>query len=120
MAQGFAWDQEIINILGGDPVNAYGENNAVVPSTETTLASYTISNPEAILKGVYGFGDTDGRFKLYVNSTSVWEGRNAWTQRLIWTLVEKSLVSGDVVELKVTNLKGTNHRFTGGFYVYEL
>jgi len=120
MAQGFAYDQDIINILGGDPVNAYGENNAVVPSTETQLCTYTIVNAEAILKGVYGTGQTDGQFKLYVNSVSVWEAENAWTQRNVGSLIEKALIAGDVVALKVTNLKNTNHRFTGGFYVYEL
>lgn len=119
MAQGFAYDQDIINILGGDAVNAYGEDNAVVPATETLLATYTMG-VDGILKGVYGTGETDGTFKLYVNSTSVWEMSNAWTQRNVWSLIEKALSNGDVVELKVTNNKNTNHRFTGGFYVYEL
>jgi len=120
MAQNFAYDDYIVNVLGGDPVNTYGVDNAVVPATETLLCTYTVVNANAILKGVYADGNTDGRFKLYVNSTAVWEDRNAWTQRGVTGTVEKAVVAGDVIDLKVTNLKTTNHRFTGGFYVYEL
>ena len=119
MSQSFAYDQETIVLAGSDAVNVFGSNGAVVPATETLLATYTAVG-NALLKYVYASGETDGRFKLYVNSTAIWIDRNAWTERNIQSQLEKKLVTGDIVELKVTNLKLTNHFFSGGFYVYKL
>ena len=118
MSQQFAYN-ESENLEGKSVQNYFGSNAAVVPSSETTLVSHTSTKNE-ILKYVYGSGETDGRFKLYVNSTAIWNDRNAWTQRGIDKKIEKQLVSGDVVDLKVTNLKITNHLFSGGFDIYEL
>lgn len=118
MAQGFAYDNETIQLAGNDAVNVYGSVTGV-PATEIVVATYTAA-VAGLLKAVYGEGGTDGLFKLYLNSAAIWEGRNAWTQRIITAPVEQSLAIGDIVELKVTNQKNTNHVFTGGFYVYEL
>ena len=119
MAQNFAYDQDIINLIGDNAVLKFGNNSACVPATETTLVSFTLT-ADSIIKGVYGEGGTDGLFKLYVNTVAKWQGRNAWTQRIVTTPIELSLVTGDIVELKVTNQKTTNNPFSGGFYVYEL
>jgi hypothetical protein len=118
MAQGFAYD-ETDNLAGENVKNYSSSNSAVVPSSETTLVTHTATKDE-IIKYVYGNGETDGRFKLYVNSTAIWIGRNAWTERNIKDQIEKRIISGDIVELKVTNLKLTNHLFGGGFTIYEL
>jgi hypothetical protein len=102
-------------------LNYFGSNNAVVPATETLLATYTVPVAKtSTLEYVYGSGETDGRFKLYVNTIAKWVARNAWTQRDIQDTLQYALVAGDVVELKVENLKTTNHFFSGGFYVHEL
>jgi len=118
MAQGFAYNDEVIQLAGNDPVQVYGSVTAV-PSTEITIATYTAS-VEAILKGVFGEGGTDGLFILYYNGSPIWRDRNAWTQRGIEAVLEKALAIGDIVDLKVTNQKTVNHVFTGGFFVYEL
>jgi hypothetical protein len=119
MAQGYAYDPTIA-LGGNNAVAKYGSVTAV-PSTEILIVSYTVpTGSTAIVKGVFGEGGTDGLFKLYVNSVSIWEDRNAWTQRGIQSFIEKTLASGDIVDLKVTNQKTVNHVFTGGFYVYEL
>ena len=118
MAQGYAY---LPDISAADTLNFFGSNGAVVPASETLLVTHTVpTSKTALLKYVYGSGETDGRFKLYVNSTAVWVARNAWTQRNIQDMVEKSLVAGDIVELKITNLGSTNHFFSGGFYVNEI
>lgn len=115
MAQGYAY------LPTPDILNYFGSNPAVVPATETLLATYTVPVAKtATLEYVYGGGGTDGMWKLYVNASPYWFSRNAWTQRNIQDTLQISLVAGDVVELKVTNLKLTNHLFTGGFYVHEL
>ena len=116
MSQSYAYNS-------GDIVNAVSKYGSVtaIPSTEIVIATYTApvgSTP--LIKGVFGEGATDGLFTLYLNSTAIWQARNAWTERFISCLLEKTLAAGDIVELKVTNQKNTNHTFTGGFYVYEL
>jgi hypothetical protein len=121
MSQGFAYAQELIALDGNYAVNNFAIKPTVVPSTETLVVSYTVPvGKTALIKGVYGEGGTDGLFKLYVNTVAVWQGRNAWTQRLVQTPLERTVATGDIVELKVTNLKALNHMFSGGFYVYEL
>jgi hypothetical protein len=121
MAQGYAYAQELISLDGNYAVNNFAIKPTVVPSTETLIVSYTVpAGKTAIIKGVYGEGATDGLFKLYVNSVAIWQGRNAWTQRIIGTPLERTLATGDIVDLKVTNLKLLNHSFSGGFYAYEL
>lgn len=119
MAQGYAYDPTIA-LSGNTAVSKFGSVTGV-PSTEVVITTYTVPvGTTAILKGVFGEGGTDAIFKLYVNSTAVWQGRNAWTERIITGLIEKTLAAGDIVDLKVTNQKTVNHTFTGGFYVYEL
>jgi len=117
--QGFAYDPTIA-LLGATPVEKFGSVTAV-PATEIVIATYTVpAGTTATIKGVFGEGGTDGIFKLYVNSVAIWQDRNAWTQRGVQSAIEKTLASGDIVDLKVTNQKTINHTFTGGFYVYEL
>jgi hypothetical protein len=78
MAQGYAYTPE------PNVKNYFGSNAAVVPATETLLATYTVPVAKtATLDYVYGSGETDGQFKLYINSTAKWVSRNAWTQRNI-------------------------------------
>jgi len=118
MSQNFAYDQKD-DLAGKNVQNYFGSNAAVVPSTETMLVTHT-STKDEILKYVYGNGETDGKFILYVNSTAIWIERNAWTERNVNSMIEKKLVPGDIIALKVTNLKTTNHLFGGGFDIYEL
>lgn len=118
MSQGFAYDDKE-NLAGENVQNYFGSNAAVVPASETSLVAHTATKDE-MLKYVYGAGETDGRFKLYVNGTAIWIERNAWTERNVNSMIEKKIVSGDIVDLKVENLKLTNHLFSGGFYIYEL
>jgi hypothetical protein len=117
--QGYAYDPTIA-LTGSTAVEKFGSVTAV-PAVEILIATYTVpAGTTALLKGVFGEGATDGIFKLYVNSTAIWQDRNAWTQRGVQSPIEKTLATGDIVELKVTNQKVVNHTFTGGFYVYEL
>ena len=111
---------EVEELLGKTLIQSYG--SASVPSsTEVSLASTTVSASKFLrIKGVYGEGGTDGMFKLYVDGNQVWQGRNSWTQRDGFASMEYEGGAGEVVELKVENLKGSTHTFTGGFYGYEL
>jgi len=119
MAQGYAYSPEK-ELLGNSAVTIYGTVTGV-PSTENTIVSYTVpAGKTALLKSVFAEGGTDAIFIVYVNSVAIWQGRNAWTQRGIEGMIEKTLATGDIVDLKVTNQKTVNHTFTGGFYVYEI
>jgi hypothetical protein len=75
--------------------------------------SFTLSN-------VYGSSGTDGLWILYVNSVEKWKGRNAWTDRNVFSNLAILATAGQTIELKVTNQKNTNHLFSGGFYGTEL
>lgn len=120
MAQGYAWDIQTVTTLPINAVAFYGSVTAV-PATEILITSYTVPvGKTSTIRGVFGEGGTDGLFILYLNSNPIWQWRNAWTERAIQSPLEKTLVVGDIVELKVTNLKNTNHDFTGGFYAYEV
>ena len=111
---------ELEELSGKTLIQAYG--SASVPSsTESSLATTTIATGKKLrIKGIYGEGGTDGMFKLYVNSVQVWQGRNAWTTRNVNASMEYEGGASEVVELKVENLKGSTHTFTGGFFGYEL
>jgi len=120
LSQGFAYDPNS-GLIGKTPVEKFGSLAAAVPSTETVITTYTVpASTTANLKGVFGEGGSDGLFILYVNSVALWRWRNAWTQRGTAEALDKALVAGDIVDLKVTNQKTTNQPFSGGFYVYEL
>ena len=111
---------ELEELTGKTLVQVYG--SASVPSSsEVSLASTTVTAGQKLrVKGVYGEGGTDGLFKLYVDSVQVWQGRNAWTTRNVTASMEYEGGANEVIELKVVNLKGSTHTFTGGFYGYEL
>jgi len=111
---------ELEDLVGKTLVQAYG--SASVPSsTESSLATTTVAVGKSLrIKGIYGEGGTDGMFKLYVNSVQVWQARNAWTTRDVFASMEFEGGASEVIELKVENLKGSTHTFTGGFYGYEL
>lgn len=54
----------------GTAFNEFGEDAAVVSSTETTLASYTVpAGKTAHIQGFYGNGSASGRYKLKVDGT---------------------------------------------------
>ena len=111
---------DLEDLAGKTLIQAYG--SASVPSsTETSLATTTVAGGKFLrVKGVYGEGGTDGMFRLYVDSFQVWQARNSWTQRDVFASMEYEGSAGEVIELKVENLKGSTHTFTGGFYGYEL
>jgi hypothetical protein len=91
------------------------------PSTETLITAYTVPIAKSFtLESVYGQAGTDGIWILYVNSTAIWSGRNAWTCPSVNSNIGKKLGAGDLIELKVTNQKNTNHNFTGGFNGSEI
>ena len=92
MAQGYAYDPTIA-LGGNNAVARYGSVTAV-PSTEILIATYTVpAGTTGLLKGVFGEGGTDGIFKLYVNSSAIWQARNAWTERFVSSLIEKTLAN---------------------------
>lgn len=112
---------ELESLLGKDLVQEFGELLALAPSTETTCASYTPGAGETVrIKGIYAEGLNDGMVKLYIDGSVVWQGRNAWTERNVPILMEAQAGEGEVIELKITNLKGQNSDYSGGFYGYKI
>lgn len=104
-----------------EPVYAFGEDLAVVPSTETTLATYTVPALKTFhLKHIVAEGNDDGIFRVYKNSTKVWQGRNAWTERVISSDVDVVGNASDVFTLKVVNTRATNRAYSGALYGTEL
>ena len=97
-------------------INEWGTVTGI-PATEATIATYTVPASKTLkLRGVFGEGGTDAIYTLYIDSAVIWQQRNAWTDRNVKSGVGADVVAGEVVTLKVTNQKGTNHTFTGGFY----
>ena len=112
---------QLEGLLGKDLVQEWGELPALAPSTETTVASYTPGAGETIrVKGVFAEGENDAMVKLYVDSTVVWQARNAWTERNTPIMMEAQAGEGETIELSITNLKSQNSDFSGGFYGYKI
>ena len=112
---------ELESLLGKDLVQQFGTLTDLVPSTETLVVSYTPAIGETVrIKGIYAEGENDAMVKLYVNGSVVWQGRNAWTTRNVPILMEAQALEGEIIELKITNLKNQNSDFSGGFYGYKL
>jgi hypothetical protein len=108
-------------LSGKDLVNAFGTIAAAIPSTDTLITSYTVLPLKKVrVKGVYFEGDADALYKLFINGTMVWQGRNAWTERNTPSSMEYEATAGQLIELKVRNLHNTNRAYSGGFYGYQL
>ena len=112
---------ELEKLLGKDLVQEWGELLALAPATETTVVSYTPGLGETVrIKGVFADGENDGLIKLYIDGSVVWQARNAWTERNTPILMEAQALEGEVIELKITNLKNQNSDYSGGFYGYKI
>lgn len=113
--------QQILNAISGGAVTntiqqAYGETPVAV-ATETVLATM-VTTQKCRLKYVYGQGEADGLFNLYVDGSRIWQARNAWTERNVRDAIEYDAPAGKTVELKVINLNDLTWPYSGGFYGY--
>lgn len=134
VVQGSTIDQEtkdilnaILSAIGSIAPGAVGIPKAFhneitgVPATETLIVAYSVPASKSFtLQNVYGSSGTDGLWILYVNSVEKWKGRNAWTDRNVFSNLIIPATSSQTIELKVTNQKNINHLFSGGFYGTEL
>jgi hypothetical protein len=111
---------ELEELTGKVVFNRFGEAS-VAGATETSLCTITVPTGKKYrVHGVFGEGGTDGIFRLFVDGTKVWQGRNAWTSRSLVAKLEVEANADWVIELKVENQKNTTNPFSGGFYGYEL
>jgi len=109
----------ITNISNGVLSRSFGEVS-VVTATETTLCSLLVPPTKFVrLAGVYGEGKVDGIFRLYVDTTKIWQARNAWTERNVDSTVQFDALAGETIYLKVLHNNGVNQIFTGSFWGYE-
>lgn len=109
---------DILNALGGggDKIQEYGE--AIIPTvTEVTLCSFVVPATKTFnLRGLSCEGDADALFRLYVDASVVWKGRNAWTNRTVSLSLERAVLAGETVELTAENLHTASCNFSGTFY----
>jgi len=93
---------------------------SVVTATETTLCSLLVPATKYVrLAGVYGEGKVDGIFRLYVDTTKIWQARNAWSERNVQSGVEYDAQAGETIYLKVIHQNGINQPFSGTFWGYQ-
>jgi DNA-binding transcriptional MerR regulator len=132
--QGSTVDQETKNILNAilsaigslspgtvGVVKSFHNEITGVPAVEGLIVAYAVpASKNFTISQVYGSAGTDGLWTLYINSVKKWEGRNAWTDRNVFSNLAVNATAGQTIELKVTNQKNTNHLFSGGFYGSEL
>jgi hypothetical protein len=118
---GSALDVQLVKELAGSVlIERHGSAN-ISTLAEITVATFTVGAGKYVrVKAEWGEGDADGLFKLYIDGSVVWEGRNNWCNRNIQGMMEYQADAGEVIALKVTNLHTTTKDFTGGFYGYEL
>jgi len=114
-------ESPITAIIESDALYVFGEDPAVVPVTETILASFTVSAGQTVLvKKVQGEIMTDATMRLYIDSTKVWQGKNAWTDRNFKGDVLIKVLAGEVITLKVIHGATTNHAASGGVYMVDI
>ena len=112
--------QLVRELAGGVLIESHGESD-VTSGAEVTLASATVVADKYVrLKAQWGEGDADGLWKLYINGSVVWEGRNNWANRNVQGLMEYHADEGELIALKVTNKHSATRNYSGGFYGYEL
>lgn len=112
----------LLQSMGGSGVakQFFGELS-VAGSTESVIASYLVPVGKVFtISGLYCEGDDDGLFRLYLDSTKVWQGRNAWTERNVKAGMSLIAVAGVTIYLKVLNLRTITRNFSGMFYGDEL
>lgn len=108
-------------LTGSALVDAFGEDLAVPPATQVTLASFIVPAGKAVqVKGVDATGDRDGLFTLYRNGTKVAQWRNSWCARNIVSRVETRASAGQTVALRVTNLNSGVGEYSGHIFGYTL
>ena len=108
----------ITQISEGTLTENFGEVS-VPNNTETVLATFTVPASKFVrIVGLYGEGGTDGIFRLYIDSTKIWQGRNAWTSRNVFSNRQYDAQAGEVVELRVIQ-QSTTHTFSGVVWGYE-
>lgn len=109
----------ITNISNGVLSRAFGDLS-VTTATETTICSLVVPVAKFVrLAGVYGEGKVDGIFRLYVNTTKIWQARNAWTERNVSSEVNYDAYAGETIYLKVIHNNGVSKPFSGTFWGYE-
>jgi hypothetical protein len=118
---GSALDVQLVRELTGSVLIEEHGNADVASGVETTLASTTVDADKYVrIKAQWGEGDADGLWKLYIDGSVVWEGRNNWCSRNVQGLMEYQADEGVLIALKVTNLHTATSNFSGGFYGYRL
>jgi hypothetical protein len=109
----------ITNISNGVLSRSFGEVS-VPTATETTLCSLVVPALKFVrLAGVYGEGLVDGIFRLYVDSTKIWQARNSWSNRNVSSEVNYDAQAGETIYLKVIHQNGVSQPFSGTFWGYE-
>lgn len=108
-----------VTVSEGVIVRDFGEVS-VPTATETTLATFTVPTAKYIrIAGVYGEGVVDGIFRIYIDSTKIWQSRNAWTERNVQSAIQYDAAASEVVTLKVIHQNGVNQTFSGSIWGYE-
>lgn len=109
----------ITQISEGVLSRAFGEVS-VPTATETTLCSLLVPATKFVrIAGVYGEGVVDGIFRLYIDGTKIWQARNSWNQRNVFSGVQYDAQEGETIYLKVIQQNGVNQTFSGTFWGYE-
>lgn len=108
----------ITNISNGILSKSFGEIS-VPTATETTLCSVVVPLSKFIrLAGVYAEAKVDAIFRLYIGSTKIWQGRNAWTDRNVGSAIEDDAQPSQTIYLKVLQNNGTTQTISGSFWGY--
>jgi hypothetical protein len=93
----------------------------IIKNVETDVINQTVTaGKKWRIKNVWGTGNGDATFKLYINSTREWEGRRNWTNRNVNGTIEIEAIAGDTVKLTVEHNCDTNLDFEGQITIYEL
>jgi hypothetical protein len=118
-----------IKITGGngDVVNTYAEANSVAASTAVTVASYTVPiGKSAFLNRVEFGGSNIGIYEVQINAVTEAKRRTWFNGNMSdnfdfvsSTLSGIELSAGDVVRLRVTNIRPTVGDFEGRIQVVE-
>lgn len=108
----------ITEISEGTLTEDFGEVS-VPNNTETVLATFSVPASKFVrIAGVYGEGGTNGIFRLYIDSTKIWQARNAWTSRNVFSSRQYDAQAAEVVQLRVIH-QSTTHTFSGAIWGYE-
>jgi hypothetical protein len=105
--------------LGAYDINVHVANSdTILGGQNLTVCTYTVpsGNFRFVIQGVGGEGLDDGLWELWVDGTSVWRGRNSWTNRTLFSALNFDAPVGAVVSLQVENTKNQPSDYSGMFF----